>query len=364
MSEDQRSNRVEAASDSLQDWLWKLDRIQEEMQQAISDVHFLFSLKVGSQTGSARESATFPYGTVVSHVATSCAKFQAPKTRDLWLDLGCKRLPFIVSWEEFSLTDTVPSTFCAEGEDRLPLRESLGWNTWHYLPKDSGQEVLTEGRRHEIMSRQCDLHTAALEACHSAPKAVLDRVGDLSVLGCWARALFYLSLKRLHPLLQSWGTIVHERPIEHDELCDPELTFSDLNDLLVFIEPGAISTATAYAFDAFRHLAEGRPTEGTDATVDEPPEPPAVVGVALLDAAMILNDADDTLAKEKKRAWQNSRNPKLPESIGYCKTHSQRKLYRLTDLCDFVESIEGDAICKKYRLRSALMNKARPPRPE
>jgi len=86
------------------------------------------------------------------------------------------------------------------------------------------------------------------------------------------------------------------------------------------------------------------------------------MGVSLLDAALILNDGDKGLAIEKKTAWQKSRDPKVPESIGNCPKHKQAKLYAPSAICDFLEKVEGESICKKYRLRKALLEKSRPPR--
>ncbi len=98
----------------------------------------------------------------------------------------------------------------------------------------------------------------------------------------------------------------------------------------------------------------------------EPPSGEVVtnVGVSLLDAALILNDGDDELAKEKKAAWHRTRKPKKPESIGKCPNHGSVKLYAPSAICDYVEKIEGKSLCKTYSLRKALLGKARPPQGE
>lgn len=85
-------------------------------------------------------------------------------------------------------------------------------------------------------------------------------------------------------------------------------------------------------------------------------------GVSLLDAALIINDGDLALAREKKKAWQKLRKPKLPASIGNCPKHSQVKLFAPFALADFVEKTEGEALCTKYKLRQGLRAMAREPR--
>ena len=97
-----------------------------------------------------------------------------------------------------------------------------------------------------------------------------------------------------------------------------------------------------------------------EAAADEDDSVPK--GVSLLDAAMILNDADEMLALQKKKAWQRMHAPPLPNSIGNCPEHRQRKLYAPSALADFVEKVEGKRLCTKHKLRQRLTEKARKPR--
>lgn len=65
-------------------------------------------------------------------------------------------------------------------------------------------------------------------------------------------------------------------------------------------------------------------------------------GVSLLDAALILNDGvKDGVEQRTIRRWHASQDPKLPECLGYDPRHSQRKLYELSKLLDFIEKTDG-----------------------
>ena len=85
-------------------------------------------------------------------------------------------------------------------------------------------------------------------------------------------------------------------------------------------------------------------------------------GVSMRDAAMILCDDDEKLARDKKDIWQKLRDPKPPPCIGRCPNHKQVKLFAPSALCDFIEKIEAQKDCQEHKLRQRLAAKARYPR--
>ncbi len=96
---------------------------------------------------------------------------------------------------------------------------------------------------------------------------------------------------------------------------------------------------------------------------DEPERPADAtpLGVSLLDAALVLNDGDECLARKKKKAWHNERTHNPPPEIGRCPDHAQVKLYAPSAICDWLEKIEGASLCDKHSLRKAMARVARLP---
>jgi hypothetical protein len=88
----------------------------------------------------------------------------------------------------------------------------------------------------------------------------------------------------------------------------------------------------------------------------------AALGVSLLDAALILTHEDKQLAQQTVRRWHRLREPPKPPTIGNCPEHKQRKLYAPSALSDWVEKVEGTALCSEHQLRQRLRRKARQPR--
>ena len=103
--------------------------------------------------------------------------------------------------------------------------------------------------------------------------------------------------------------------------------------------------------------AEANDKSSTEVKPPTQQTPVGKQGVALLDAAIILND-DEPTARETVARWHRSRNPKLPPSIGCDLKHRQRKLYELLPLLEFIR-LSGDngRDCEK-----SLRHKLREPR--
>ena len=81
------------------------------------------------------------------------------------------------------------------------------------------------------------------------------------------------------------------------------------------------------------------------------------LGVRLLDAALILNDDNEEMAKETKKRWQDQRHTPFPEKIGFFPKHKQIPMYDADDLYHFVCELEG-AKCDSYNLRQELRRMA------
>jgi len=236
-----------------EDWLWRLDCLQQEMDRLpeASAINVLFSLKINSNTSSSEEWRTFPFGTPVFMSNVCAPKYEDPQTGAVWFALGPGELPFVVCWdsdEGWSVHDALPLP-PADHEDVPVFLPTLGWTTWYYV---KGEQLLAETHdEYSLQSRLVEIEEGVLETCALAPHAVKRDFGAFSVLGSWPTVLFYLALKRAHPLLAAWGRHVPKHPMEHD---GEETTFSELNDRVIFICPELV-TATRYAFDAMRRPA-------------------------------------------------------------------------------------------------------------
>jgi len=236
------------------DWLWRLRCIRREMESCLNlaKVRVAFTLKIHDQTFSSTEAKTFPYGRVVTMMSKPVAKFEHPESGALWFDLGREAFPFVICWtweEGWSCHRSMPKEFFPK--DGGPFFcETLGWCRWYYHDAETKLPKKTTFER--LDSRLIDFEEAILEACDLAPAQVRASLGNLSLLGCWPTALFYLALKRAHPLLSAWGTHVPKHS-EHRKNDDP--TFRALNDRIVLLSPDLL-TATKYAFDVLRRLAK------------------------------------------------------------------------------------------------------------
>ncbi|HAU37671.1 MAG TPA: hypothetical protein DCX07_08135 [Phycisphaerales bacterium] len=238
----------------LKDWIWRLDRIQQEMELLIpsGNLHVLFTLKVDFHASSTKEMETFPFGRALSMADWPAAKYTEPDTGALWFDLGRGVVPFVMRWDydDWSIHEAMPKGFYPKGRDGAFLCDTLAWCRWYYLKGDDCTEPTD---RERIAGRVVELEEAILEACDLAPHDVLRKVGNLSALGCWPTSLFYLAMKRLHPLIQAFGTHIPNHPIKHNP--DKDSSFVALNDRCIMLSPD-FRAATCHAFDLFRHAAQ------------------------------------------------------------------------------------------------------------
>lgn len=89
-------------------------------------------------------------------------------------------------------------------------------------------------------------------------------------------------------------------------------------------------------------------------------------GVSLQDAALILSERESSAARLVVKRWRESRDPKLPKSIGVDLNHRQRQLFKLEQLLKFIGQTEGESAASQCRsaLKSLLRAARRPSRPK
>jgi len=242
------------------EWLWRLDCIQEEMARTpvLADLHVLIALKIDSHVSSSEEWKTFPFGIPVLVAGSAAGRYVDPETGALWFDLGARGVACVVCWDDeagLSLQGFMPTRDCPV-QDGYVLQDTLGWYAWDYLERQTGRP---RSRSHAgLLSRICDLEEGILDACHIAPAPVKESLGLLSLLGSWPLVLFYLALNRVHPLLGASGCSVPSHPPEHDERGS---TFAELNDRVIMISPD-FASAARYAFDVMRRVVGAQASAG------------------------------------------------------------------------------------------------------
>lgn len=80
---------------------------------------------------------------------------------------------------------------------------------------------------------------------------------------------------------------------------------------------------------------------------------PVVRGVSLIDCALHISDDNPESAKNVKKRWHRSRNPKLPDPIGMSPHHKQRGLFNIDQMVDFINQVDSGLV-DRNRLRTKL----------
>ncbi len=298
---------------SLKDWLWRLDCIQEELERLPSgNAYILFTLKIDLRASCPTELENWLLHDALSAEDRAVPNYRDPDTGALWWELGHLGrggLPFVMCWdhEDLSVHDSMPQEFFAKKGDGPSLCESLVWCRWYYL-LGNGPGKASELMR--IASRIIHAANAALAACDLAPRGVLRELGNLSAFGCWATALFYLGMKRLHPLIQAFGRELPNQAFASDHDPDKDSSFSALNDLIITLSPD-LRSATRHAFDLFRQtardelgIAENDEKSGDARSVDRPKRPVEMqVNVSTKDVPATDRAADLRSVAAAIRAW-------------------------------------------------------------
>lgn len=78
-----------------------------------------------------------------------------------------------------------------------------------------------------------------------------------------------------------------------------------------------------------------------DALLSPSQNTPVSMGVSLRDVASLLNDGDPDAIRDTKKRWHNSRDPKLPDSLGKCAADNKSGLYAPSAILEFVQKVEA-----------------------
>ncbi len=273
-------------SDSVKDWLWRLDQIEKEMARVIpaSNLHIAFALKLDDPgVHSSSELESLPFGLGLGVTGRPLCTYRDPTTGALWFDLGGAELPFAVCWDD--------ETGWTVSDDMPEVTGSLGWCVWYYLEGDRHGE---QSGCAKVMHRLFEIQAATMEACAVSPATVITRVGNLGELDSWPTALSYLAMKGHQPLIQAFGHDVpkHGPGIEPGSWVGcgwvgkggPKTAWNRYNDRYIKLSPD-LRTATGHAFDLFRRIAESTTdTGGESAQADSGQEPPSEPTELTLDA--------------------------------------------------------------------------------
>ena len=378
----------------LKDWLWRLDQIEETLEQLIpaKDLHVLFTLRLMRPAFSSSveinykdtfghaEMETFPYGHALRESNGANWSYIDPEWGNMYVSLGNRAFPFVFHWgmgdrDGFGIEDAMPTGAYTEENDGIRVyRDDITWCRWEYLkipqrPKDGKTDALIEewNRIEESIG----------VALAFAPKTLLNKIGNIVTLGNWPDTLFYLSLKRCHPLIQSWGTAVHKPPLPHTivDLCIParrprkprkrppsKVRFEDANDYVIFLEPD-LRTATEYAFAYFRQVAKDEEAKAAQAATDVSPDA-ARAGEAFrrqLETDPELRCAMDKIAADLKARAKAFQSPEFKEAEKktqdqwksntgeeYPQTLEEWGRSAMLAVADFNEVVKGDWTLAKW----------------
>jgi len=226
-------------------WLWRLRSVEDDLARWIpdSDVYVAFAVA---------PSGTIDLGIgedLLEGGVSAASGRPAPGWIDdeggLWFDLGWPAFSFTLHWdslEGWSLHDRLPPEAFKPVGDGIMAHTNFDWCTWCYVKPEEPPIGAEPGIL--LSSRLADIEEAILGCCHRPPRAVLEDLGDLSQLGSWALALYYMAQRKVHPLLMASDTYLADRKAGKPP--DPRAR-------IIYLSPD-YRTATLYAFDAFREI--------------------------------------------------------------------------------------------------------------
>lgn len=301
----------------IQDWLWRLDRIEEHVKLRLAGVYLMVSVELPDDmddgdddphtpTKYDEEWASFPDGIPLRCFSTFKSCFSVTKKEVIpfgpidddtyvmkrvgqWIYLAdsCDSLATpVLNWKTFVLED--PN----HGEDpeaRYPYPEGrwglVHWKTWYHYgltgPIDAPHEEIEELERFRR-------NYGAVR--RDVPRRVLDKVGPIDQFDSWVDLLLYLALKGTYGL-HAQGCLLETGPIpkwkrqsverqedgfsnlqqeeweepdgENDDLecrsaCDEfRDTWRSYNDGVIRFLPRRLSDAVHCACDVLRAAADG-----------------------------------------------------------------------------------------------------------
>ena len=258
----------------IEDWLWRLDRLIDELDNLLPDR----SLRVGFSLNACLEkkpqrispkanSPTCPFGEYITCQTGFVAGSINPETGEISLDLGNRAFPFFVRWDEFSGQDLslLSPEIIGNTEDEVFRDICLDLCTWHYFEIDT----LPDFASSQSFSRGISgFEESILAQCALAPDIVKNHVGgDLSLLGSWPKSLLNLALRSINPTIRAYS----DKSIEGKGYPGEEKGSMSLWEreegyveaLEIRLEPDYY-TATKNAIDTFRHIVNEVESERGD----------------------------------------------------------------------------------------------------
>lgn len=110
-------------------------------------------------------------------------------------------------------------------------------------------------------------------------------------------------------------------------------------------------------------LAAGIPRPSQKSKIPKSTKSPSlIVGISLRDVASLLTDGDPEAIRDTKRRWHNSRDPKLPTSLGKCAADNRSGLYAPSAILKFVKNVEGLTFPEISKIKQQLRARSRPVR--
>ena len=212
--------------------------------------------------------------------------------------------------------------------------------TWARLPEDS-REIYDYGKEYgfeQLEDHLCDLKFQYFEGLDFVPHCVVD--------------------DNRHELLRCAADVLKEYP-EPNQTRVAEVNRGS-NAPLEGDEGQASRVALLGSSSPSKEIDEHLADDDDAGERERPDATTSHMGISLLDAALVLNEFDSTLANETKERWKKHRT-KPPEPLGKAANHKQTDLYdpeRLRD--EYLAIVEADL--SSAFTRKAYKGKLRPVR--
>lgn len=236
----------------VNDWLWRLECIEHEFERLIPqpELHMAFTIDRFSQTDDRQTELEILLGGYVVRHGSVPVWGGWDEQGYLYLQLGERE-------NSVFLRRDIEKAYLCEGipEDLKEATESGGSMKWSYhtyvkLPS------YWQSKKNDLSSLESnllDIERSIMDTCAVAPRPIVEKVGNLASLGGWSTALYYLALRQMHPFLSAWHMGAYPRGSGGHIV-----SYNDWDEStrhLSGIEPDLL-TATKYAFEVFRRLAE------------------------------------------------------------------------------------------------------------
>ena len=234
------------------EWLWRLDSIEQELERLVpaSNIKTLFTFKLDRDResdldfGSSKELDRFPYGTILWTTGSFIWGNIGEEDSAMWLNLSSSEFPFFLCWSldtGWSVHDLPP-----KGLKFVYKETNCLWSRYFYLENTSGKQRPPDGQKLE--KELIRLFDSIGSCCDYVPETILRKLGNLFLLPCWPTALFYMALKKAHPLLSATGWM-SPHPSKDDTI------WQKMFDGCVMLDPD-LRSATGYALNALKQFSK------------------------------------------------------------------------------------------------------------